>query len=98
MTSYGEFVCLETVLSKPILTKLYHHHVHAHDLHGQSMLGSLSKATNEATKDVIDERTEMIFCFADNQLFLIEIQVGPKLLKRFGYRDGKMLLSISGKE
>lgn len=84
MTIYGEFVYVETVLSKPILTALYHHHVHAHDLYRQTMLGSLSKTINEAAADAIDERIEMIFCFAGSQLFLIEILVRPKLLRRFG--------------
>lgn len=67
-------------------------------MHMTSMLGSLSKATNEAEEDAVDEGVEMIFCFAGSQLFLIEILVRPKLLKRFGYREGKMLLSISGNE
>lgn len=51
------------------------------------MLGSLSKVTNEEAEDALDERIEMI-CFAGSQLFLIEILVGPKLLKSYGYREG----------
>lgn len=62
--------------TNPICT--YHHRVSAHGLHGQIMLGSLSKATNEATKDVSHERIEII-CFAGTMLFLIEILVGPNL-------------------
>lgn len=62
-------------------------------------MGSLSKTTNEAeAADAIDERIEIIFCFAGSQLFLIEILVRPKLLRRFGYSEWKMLLGISGKE
>lgn len=62
--------------TSPICT--YHHSVCAHGLHGRIMLGSLSKATNEATKDVSHERTE-ITCFASSQPFQIEILVGPNL-------------------
>lgn len=49
------------------------------------MLGNLSKATNEATKDVSHERIEII-CFVGRQLFLIEILVGSNIQKIFGHR------------
>lgn len=69
--------------TNPICT--YHHSVCAHGLHRQIMLGNLSKATNEATKDVSHERIAVI-CFVGSQLFLIEILVGSNIQKIFGYR------------
>lgn len=60
--------------TNPICT--YHHRAWAHGLHGQIVLGSPSKATNEAPEDVSHERIEII-CFAGSKLFLIEL--GPNL-------------------
>jgi len=94
MTSYEEFVHLETMFSKPILTVLHHYGAHAHELLEQTLLGSLSKATKEA-EDTIDERIEMIFCFAGSQLYVIEMLVGPNFLKDLAPERGRC---ISGKE